>query len=217
MYSSLIYYLICFSGLSGGALLLWESNRKKIIKAGRWRIRLDHYHVGRLPFYRAYRQYAEKRRQSRTDLEIYEAISFMRNVTIVGEGGKLNADTLLEQLILNKGNLAPVYAKTLQMLRQNQKVEAIEYFSIAAGTKISDDFIRLLMQWDDIEPEQLLETLLSHQKSVREARYTVRKRRDELISDLIYLPVVMNVMLVFINFIYIGYYIDQREMLTMLL
>ncbi len=118
---------------------------------------------------------------------------------------------------MNKGNLAPVYAKTLQMLRQNQKVEAIEYFSIAAGTKISDDFIRLLMQWDDIEPEQLLETLLSHQKSVREARSTVRKRRDELISDLIYLPVVMNVMLVFINFIYIGYYIDQREMLTMLL
>jgi uncharacterized protein YneF (UPF0154 family) len=46
---------------------------------------------------------------------------------------------------------------------------------------------------------------------------TVQKRRDETVSDLIYLPVVINVMLVFINFIYVGYFIDQKEMLTILL
>ena len=217
MFSSLTYYLISSVGFIGVALLFWEYHRYGLIMAGRWRTGLKNYDLKKLPFYRTYREFAEKGKQKKIDLEIYEAISYMRNVTIVGEGRKLNADTLLEQLILHNGVLAPLYAKTLQLLRQNQRADAINYFSNAAGTKISEDFIRLLMQWDDIDPEHLLETLLSHQKSVREAGLTLRKRRDEMVSDLVYLPVVLNVMLVFINFIYIGYYIDQREMLTMLL
>jgi hypothetical protein len=33
------------------------------------------------------------------------------------------------------------------------------------------------------------------------------------ISDLIYLPVVVNKLVIFINFIYVAYFIDQKEML----
>ncbi len=215
--SSLIYYNICLAALSGIALIMKERRRLRAQKALRWRMPLEAVNFGRFPPFRLFQEVLERNRRYRVDIEIYEAISFLRNITVLGKGGTLSADGVLEQLIRHGGSLSPVYAKTLRLLRQNQREEAMAYFSDAAATEIGGDFARLLIQWDEIDPKQLLETLLSHQKNIREARLTVQKRRDETVSDLIYLPVVINVMLVFINFIYVGYFIEQREMLTMLL
>lgn len=215
--SSLIYYSTIIVALTGMMLLLQERYRAQLIRAKRWRVKLNTTDYSRFPPFRYVSDALERSRLDKVDVEIYEAISFLRNITIVGKGGTLSADSVLEQLMLHRGRLSSIYGKTLRLLRQNQEEEAITYFSQSAGTAISKDFARLLIQWDEIDPKQVLETLLSHQKSIREARLTVQKRQDETVSDLIYLPVVINVMLVFINFIYVGYFIDQREMLTMLL
>ncbi len=215
--SSLIYYSTITVALTGMMLLLQERYRGQLIRAKRWRVKLNAPDYSRLPLFQYVSGALERSRQDKVDMEIYEAISFLRNITIVGKGGTLSADSVLEQLMLHRGSLSSIYGKTLRLLRQNQKEEAITYFSQSAGTAMSKDFARLLIQWDEIDPKQVLETLLSHQKNIREARLTIQKRRDEAVSDLIYLPVVVNVMLIFINFIYVGYFIDQREMLTMLL
>ena len=60
-----------------------------------------------------------------------------------------------------------------------------------------------------------METLLSYEKTMKAVRVTEQKKRDEIISDLIYFPVVLNILVIFINFIYIAYFIDQKEMLQM--
>ena len=157
----------------------------------------------------------KKQEQEKMDTEIYEDISFLRNLTIMGPGRSAGADYIIEQLSERRGRLQTIYGRMLHLLRQNQKGEAVQYFSVKVGTPISGDFARLLVQWDDIDPQELMETLLSHQKNIKEVRITRQKRRDEMISDLVYLPVVLNVMLIFINFIYVAYFIDQRDLLTM--
>ena len=108
-----------------------------------------------------------------------------------------------------------VYGKTLSFYGKikRRKPSIFSKLYLQKISRILQDYV----QWDEIDPKQVLETLQSHQKSIREARLTIQKRRDETVSDLIYLPVVVNIMLIFINFIYIGYFIDQREMLTVLL
>jgi hypothetical protein len=212
----LIFYSICLIATAGMTILLWERHRLRLNRAKRWRMAFDSFDLKSIHPFKAILNVLEKGRREKTDIEIYEAVSFLRNIAFIGKGGAFSTDAVLEQLILHKGSLSPIYGQMLRLLRQNQKEEAIEYFSKSAATEIGKDFGRLLMQWDEIEPSQLLETLLSHQKSIREARMTAQKRRDETVSDLIYLPVVVNLMLIFINFIYIGYFIDQREMLTIL-
>lgn len=214
---SMIYYLICFVGLCGGLVIAKETYRWELLKARRWRKVRGGMSLRDYKVCRGYFNLVEKSRREKADIEIYEAISFMRNIIAIGKGGNHSSDSLIEQLILRRGSLAPVYAKTLHLLRQNQKKEAAEYFAGAVATKSSREFARLLIKWDEIEPGQLSETLLSHQINIREARATILKRRDEMVSDLIYLPVVVNIMLIFINFIYVGYFIDQREMLMMLI
>lgn len=157
----------------------------------------------------------EKSKKNKMDVEIYEAISFLRNITILGKGKHYSSDTIIEFLVDRQGILGPYYGRMLQMLRQNQPGEAVAYFSEKVNTDIGKDFARLLIQWDAIEARHLMEVLLSHQKNIREVRMTAQKRKDETASDLIYLPVVVNIIVIFINFIYVGYYVDQKELLML--
>ncbi|NLY70928.1 MAG: hypothetical protein GX076_04515 [Clostridiales bacterium] len=199
-----------------GAILIWSGYRnRKLVMAKRWRIKVDEPKLKDYPPFSWIKSYLVKQKKEKMDIEIYEAISFLRNITSIG-GGYTSADSILDQLKEHRGLLSPIYSRMLRLLRQNQKEEAINYFYNAVGTEISKDFARLLIQWDEINPKDLMEILLSHQKNIKEVRLTIQKRRDEMISDFIYLPVVFNVMLVFINFIYVSYLIDQKEMLTMI-
>jgi hypothetical protein len=156
----------------------------------------------------------ENMQRDRKDREIYEAISFLRNVTAVGMSGSMSADLALQRLSENGGILRPVYAKTLGLLRLNRRDEAAKQFGEAVGGGLGLDFIRVVLQWDDIDPRELTASLISYQKSLKEMRVTARKKRDELLSDLIYLPVVVNILLIFMNFIFIAYFAEQRDMLS---
>jgi hypothetical protein len=113
------------------------------------------------------------------------------------------------------GLLRPIFIKMLNLLRINQPNEAAELFSEMTGTRAGRDFAVLLIKWDQLNPPELVENLLSYEKSMKSIRITAQKRRDEIISELIYFPAVLNILIIFINFIYVAYFIEQKEMLLM--
>ena len=51
------------------------------------------------------------------------------------------------------------------------------------------------------------------QKNIKEERITEIKKRDEAVSDILYLPVVLDLLLVFFNFLYIAYFSQQKDIL----
>lgn len=155
----------------------------------------------------------KRQRQEKIELELSEAISYLRNAVAMGRGNTMSASLVLEELSELKGMLSQAYMKMLQYLRLNEKEKMMEVLYDATEMELGRDLCRLILQWEELSPHLLVETLESHQKNMREVRITKQKKRDELVSDLIYLPVIINVMLVLINFIYIAYFIDQREAL----
>ncbi len=150
------------------------------------------------------------------DKEVYEAFSFLRNI-IIASGDRINGDYVLEQLSHGKGILQPAYVRMLSLFRENQKEAGVKEFLMVAETSMSIELAGILARWDHIGNSQLKDVLISYQKSIKEIWVTRQKQKDEIISDLIYLPVVVNVFVIFINFIYVGYFISQQEMLKMLL
>lgn len=154
-------------------------------------------------------------REKQMDREILDAIIFLRNMASIEKGRNSSADSVIEKLAENNGLLRPVFIRMLNLLRLNQTKEAAELFARKTGTPAGREFAGLLLQWDRMEPGELLETLLSYEKNMKAVRLTGQKRRDEIISDLIYLPVVVNILVIFINFIYVAYFLDQKEMLKM--
>lgn len=156
-----------------------------------------------------------KYREQKMDKEIFESITFLRNLASIDKGRVGSTDYIIEKLSEHNGLLRPVFIKMLNLLRINQPKDAAELFSQKVGTTASKEFAGLLIRWDKMEPSELTETLLSHEKSMKAVRLTEQKRKDEMISDLIYFPVVVNILVIFVNFIYIAYFIDQKEMLQM--
>lgn len=158
--------------------------------------------------------YIKERKKER---ELYEGISFLKNMIVIPDNCRVSADAVIESLFEYSDLLRPVYSKMLNYLRMNRKEEALRFFALESGAGLGRDFGRLLLDFDQVPPDKLLETLISYQKTLKEMNLTNLKKKDEMISDLVYLPVVLNVVLIFINFIYIAYFLDQKEMLQMFL
>jgi len=160
-------------------------------------------------------EYWKEKRRGQIDIEIYESISFIRNISALGKGRNIGSDYLITQLADRDCILKPAYVKMLSLLRLNKRREAAEAFIEETGTVMGREFAGLLLQWDELDPADLSEILLSHQKAIKEARMTARKKRDEAVSEIIYLPIVANVMMICINCIYTTYYLQQQEMFEM--
>jgi hypothetical protein len=154
--------------------------------------------------------------RDKLDLEVYEGVSLMRNIIAGGAETRLTTDSLIEQLITLGGYLVPYYQKCLLLLRHSGEAKMIEFFVKNVPVDIAEDYIRLISSWDHIEPARLKSSLFSYQSSLKEKRFTMLKRRDEIISDIIFLPIVVNSLLIFMNFIIVGYFIEQKEMLNLL-
>ncbi len=144
--------------------------------------------------------------------EIGRGLSIMRNIIVSGESNGMGADMLLLHLSKGSSMLKPTYCRMLSLIRIGRQEEAFELMK-AWGDGMGEQYGRLILLWDETKANALLEVVLSFQRSLREESITESKRRDEMVSDLIYIPAVFNVMLIFVNFIYTGYFMQQQEML----
>jgi hypothetical protein len=214
--TAVVYYTMLLIGVAGCILLAPFTGIRRLQDAGRILQEIPCRWAGRQVALLV-EEHRKKRRKERMDREIQEGISFLRNAIAIGRGKVAGSDPMIEELCGHRGLLSPIYGQMLRLLRHNKKTDAISYFSEAVNTDAAKEYGRLLIQWDEIDPRELMETLISHQKNMNEVSLTLRKKRDETISDLIYLPVVVNLMVVFINFIYVAYFLDQKQMLTLLL
>jgi hypothetical protein len=158
----------------------------------------------------------KSRKNELADRGIFEAIGAARNIIAASGGAHIPADALFEQLTRTEGRLAPAFRRALALLRVNKKDEIVRRFADEVGTPMAGDFIRILARWDDVSPEKLSSTLFSYQSAIKEARTTALKRRGEVYSDLVYFPAVLNVLVVLMNFIFVSYYIEQRDLFAQL-
>lgn len=149
--------------------------------------------------------------------EIYEGLSMLRNMSISQTAEHLSAEYVLMCLSGRNGILQESYRTMLSLLRRNKPEEAEKRLAEVCGSGIGAEYAGILAGWDMTEPGDMQEILISYQKSLREMNATVQRRREELISDLIYFPTVLNVFVIFINFIYIGYFLEQKALLNMIL
>ena len=212
------FYIIFISLTAGGVLLIRGKNndlklrlRNMAQPCKRFKLRVVSY-LKKMKF----REWLIKRREEKIDREIYESISFLRNIIALGKGRRVGADYVIEQLSQRDGTLQPVYLSMLRYLRIGKLKDAVKAFSAEAVTPIGAEFGDLLLKWDSLDPLELTEILISYQKSIKEVKGTAQRKRDEIVSEFIYFPVVLNIFIIFINFIVVGYFMEQKQLLRML-
>ena len=171
----------------------------------------------RSALFRAVRRAAAAVRREMLLGELSESLAYVKNLVVLGRGGSISAELLLTELAETSKGLSPAFTDMAHYLHMNERARAEKVLDSAVPGSYARDIGIFLAGWADIAPADLLSNVEMFQTALREDRLTRQKKRDELVSDLIYLPVVANCMTVLLNFIYIAYFIPQRESMSILL
>ncbi len=154
--------------------------------------------------------------ENRLEEEILSGLAIMRNLIISSDEITMTTDSVLGKLAQNSRHFEEYYQRMLVLIRSGKTEKARAVFSGTFKTSLCEEYMNLIFACDEMEARLLMEILLSMQKSLREKGNTLGRKRDEIISDLLYVPAVFNVMLVFVNFIYVAYFLEQKEILSKL-
>ncbi len=156
-------------------------------------------------------------KREKLEMELSESLAYVKNLVILGRGKSISAELLLTELSDVTRLLSPVFLDMAHWLHLNEKEKAAESLSSRFGTGFSKEIGHFLSCWEDIDPSELLSSVELFQSALREERMTRQMSRDEAVSDLAYFPVVINCMAVLLNFIYVAYFIAQKDQLGMLM
>lgn len=157
-----------------------------------------------------------KKRRAVMEKEIYSSAALLSNIAIIQSQAPKGAIYIIEQMASYSDHLKQPFEHMLYYLRQNRTEEALDAFEREAGTGIAREYGAILLQMDKIRPSEQKENIRLLMQKLREENITREKTRNETISDLIYIPVLANVIVVFINFIYIAFYAEQKDLFMQL-
>ena len=162
-------------------------------------------------------RYRKKRNLKVMEKELYQGVIFLQNYAILQQNAPKGAIYTAEQLRNYMDKLKAPLEILIHYMRMNRGKEGVQAFASRVESKYAEGFARLLVSLDEMKIGDVRETLEMFRQNIREENITREKRRIETLSDLVYIPVICNVMLVFINFIYIAYYAQQKELFQQLL
>lgn len=165
------------------------------------------------PIFKGLKKLSHNRKMVVRERELSDCLAYMKNIVILGRGKSMSAQLLLEELADMSDTLTPTFLHMAHCIHvcENQRAEQI--FCHAFDSDFSKDVAKLFVEWENLPSEKLLGTVTSYRSVLLQSRQSKQKKKDEIVSDIIYLPVVINSMAVLLNFIYVAYFLEQREAL----
>ena len=147
--------------------------------------------------------------------ELSSALAYIRNMAVLGRSSDISAEELLAELESVTKLLRPAFGIMRELLQTGEKKKAGTILYTATGENCAKDIGVFLAAWEDVRPGDLAKTIDIYRSALTGARYTRLRRRDEIISDIVYIPVVINCAAVLLNFLYIAYFLEQKELLSL--
>lgn len=167
----------------------------------------------KLPFH-MFVQFVRNMDRDKKDDEMMECLSVFKNFIVQTREKPLGADYIIEYLASNTIYIKSPLYRMLGKIRMGRKEEAESTFAEEVGSELAKDFAHLLAQLDEMNPVELEEAVISRQKYISEIRNTKNIRRAQLVSDLVYFPVVVTVMMILMNFMLVAYYLEQCDQMA---
>ncbi|QIB69796.1 hypothetical protein Ami103574_10895 [Aminipila butyrica] len=163
------------------------------------------------PYNLLYMHYIKKEQQLKDD-ELFTALSLLRNMMVQLRHTPKGADYIIEYIAGDAKLTRPAFLKVLNLMRLGRMKEAEESFIQDIGTPLSVDTARILVQLDALEPSTMEKNLLSIQREISEIGNTKKQMMDELYSDMLLIPIIITVMLVFLDFLVVAYIGDLVQL-----
>ena len=145
------------------------------------------------------------------NLELYRAISLLKNLALSFKGNPPSSHFILEQLRKFSVSTRPIYNRVLKEWSLGNKQAACEYFAAAFDTNEAYEFSNLIMKLDSLDPAELITQLSLFQDSIKKSRETKRTKYNEIRSWIIYSISIVVLILSLFNLAIVGYFIDTLQ------
>lgn len=169
----------------------------------------------RSPFQLALAAAARHHRRKQT-VEIYRAVSQLKNLVLTKQNEPPGSVYILEQLRKFTVTTRPVFNRMMSLWTIGRREEACQYFQQAIPTKEAEELSHLLNKLDRLNPAELKNQLLLIQEMVKGERRTEKLKADQKRSHAIYAIVIAACFCAMVNFIVVVFYIDFLKQMMLI-
>lgn len=145
------------------------------------------------------------------DIEIYRILIQLKNVAVTQQEKPYSADYIINQLIKFADKTKNGFIQFLMYYNMGREEEAYEGFVKYIPTKIGSEVGTILLKLDKLQPMEMVEQINMVKERIRENHITEKHKKQNQVSDLIYLPIIVPVFILFLNFIMITLWIPKIE------
>ncbi|MEK3725429.1 hypothetical protein [Paenibacillus sp. FSL H8-0034] len=142
------------------------------------------------------------------NLEVYRAISQLKNLIIIKQERPPGSLYILEQLNKFTKITKPIFNRMLMMWTMGQKEAACKYFVEAMDTDHAQEIGSLFEKLDGLNPIELKNQLILFQEDFKQKRQTEKLKQNQYRSHMIYAVVVISLISVLTNFLVLGFLMD---------
>ncbi|QUI21262.1 hypothetical protein HZI73_02730 [Vallitalea pronyensis] len=156
-------------------------------------------------------KFLQKIYNKKKDVEIYRILIQLKNIAVTQQEKPYSADYVINQLIKFADTTKNGFIQFLMYYNTGREEEAYEGFLRHIPTKMGSEVAAILLKLDKLQPMEMVEQINMVKERIRENHITQKHKKQNQISDLIYLPIIAPVFILFLNFIMICVWIPQIE------
>lgn len=156
-------------------------------------------------------RYLQGIHNKKKDKEIYRILIQLKNIAITQEEKPYSADYIINQLVKFAHITKDGFIKFLMYYNMGREDEAYQGFVRFVPTKMGSEVGSILLKLDKLLPIEMVEQINMVKERNRENHITEKHRKQNRVSDIIYLPIIIPVFILFLNFIMITLWIPKIE------
>lgn len=157
----------------------------------------------------------DEKRKEKLDQELYSVLVHMKNLSLAG-GSIISSDYLIEAIMKFTYTTKKHFNNLLIYWRIGQYEEAKKYFIMGIDTNLSKGLINILATLDDLDIKEFIEQINLLLENYRNEKQTKRIKKQENISNLIFIPIIITAFLILLNFVVITVWLDTiNELMNM--
>ncbi len=161
----------------------------------------------------SYRKNMHKRK---IDIDLFYCMTRLKNLCCSQKENSVSSSYLIEMLVRDSGCTHLAFSKLLFIWRLGRKQEACEMFAEQLNTKMAYEFSKIILKLDELSPKDMVERIEIYQNHIREEKMTQDIRRQEVISYILYMPIMASAFCILLNFLIVVVVMDTMRMLQSL-
>ena len=155
----------------------------------------------------------KKGQEEKIDKEVFQAMTQLKNLCIAQAEFPLSGDYMIEQVMKFSQVTKPAYSRMLIQWRLGDSEKACEIFADTLNTKMSRELSSIFLKLESMAPMELADHLSLYQSHIREERMTKHLRKQEMMSYVLYAPVIASAFAIMLNFMVVVIWLDTMDLM----